>query len=171
VDPAELAFSTVLAVLLLGLAGYFSWQQWRTLRELRANPEMPAEDRRFLRSQAVRRLFCSALMVVLALLLAGWYGLGMDAEFRELFREGRERWAAAEDQVLTEEQKDFYRFMATYWGAALLLLFAIIALAGIDAWAISRYGIRQRRRLRDERAQALLDLQAARRRHQGNGER
>ena len=25
VDPAELAFSTVLAVLLLGLAGYFSW--------------------------------------------------------------------------------------------------------------------------------------------------
>jgi hypothetical protein len=51
-----------------------------------------------------------------------------------------------------------------------LVLFAIIAVAGADAWAIGRYGLRHRRQLRDERQQTLLELQAARRRHQGNGQ-
>jgi hypothetical protein len=166
-DAAEFAFGALLVALLLGLAGYFTWKQRAALRELRDHPEMPREDRRYLRNQVVRRLFCSALMVVLAGLLVGWYFL--DPEFRELFEEGRREWAAAADQPLTEQQRDFSRWIVAYWCAALLLLFTIIAVAGIDAWANLRYGVRHRRQLRDERQQTLMELQAARRRHQGNG--
>jgi hypothetical protein len=166
-DPAEFAFGAAVVVLLLGLAGYFSWKQRATLRELRDHPEMPREDRRYLRNQVVRRLLCSALMVVLAGLLIGWYFL--DPSFRELFEEGRKAWAAAEDQAFTERQKEFSRWMVAYWCAALLVLFAIIAVAFLDAWAIGRYGVRHRRKLRDERQQTLLELQEARRRHRGNG--
>jgi uncharacterized BrkB/YihY/UPF0761 family membrane protein len=168
VEPAEFAFGVVLVLLLVGLAGYFAWRQRATLRELREHPEMPAEDRRFLRNQVIRRLLCSALMVVLAGMLVGWYF--MAPTFSELFQQGREAWAAAEEQVFTERQEDFRRRMVAYWCVALLVLFAIIAVAGADAWAIGRYGLRHRRQLRDERQQTLLELEAARRRHQGNGQ-
>jgi hypothetical protein len=168
VEPAEFAFGVVLVVLLVGLAGYFAWRQRSTLRELREHPEMPEEDRLFLRNQVIRRLLCSFLMLVLAGMLVGWYF--MAPTFSELFQEGRERWAAAEEQVFTERQEDFRRQMVAYWCVALLVLFAIIAVAGADAWAIGRYGLRHRRQLRDERQQTLLELQAARRRHQGNGQ-
>jgi hypothetical protein len=167
VDPAELVFGAVLVVLLVGLAGYFTWQQRATLRELHAHPEMPPEDRRYLRRQVMRRLFCSALMGLLAGMLVAWYFY--DESFRELFREGREKWAAAEQEVLTERQKEFSKWMGAYWSAVLGVLFLIVAVAAADALAIGRYGLRQRRRLRDERQQTLLELEAARRRHRGNG--
>lgn len=163
-DPAELAFGAVLVVLLVGLAGYFSWQQRATLRELRARPEMPADDRRFLRRQVLRRLFCSALMVLLAGMLVGWSFY--DETFRDLFREGR---AAPAQGELAERQKAFGQWMGAYWSAALGVLFLIVAVAAADALATGRYGLRQRRRLRDERQQTLMELEAARRRHRGNG--
>jgi hypothetical protein len=167
VDPAEFAFGVTVVVLLVGLAGYFAWQQRIALRELHANSELPPEERRYLRNQVVRRLLCSALMLILAGMLVGWYFY--DPQFRALFPEAREKWAAAEEQILTEEQKEFGRWMGAYWSAALGVLFLIVVVAGADALAIARYGLRQRRRLRDERQQTLLELEAVRRRHRGNG--
>ena len=73
--------------------------------------------------------------------------------------------------MLTEEQKDFYRLMATYWGAALVLLFAIIALAGIDAWAISRYGMPPAPAAARRAGAGPARLAGRARRHQDNGER
>jgi uncharacterized membrane protein YjgN (DUF898 family) len=168
VDPAELTFGVVLVLVLLGLAGYFTWRQIGTLRQTRNDSALSTDDRLFLHRQAVRRLVCSALMVVLAGMLIGWYFL--DPAFRDMFREGREAWAEARDEILTEQQKDFSRWMAAYWSLALLVLFFIIVLAAMDAWAIGRYGLRQRRQLSDERRQALLELEAARRRHRENGQ-
>ncbi|HVI52708.1 MAG TPA: hypothetical protein VM661_15975, partial [Candidatus Sulfotelmatobacter sp.] len=64
---------------------------------------------------------------------------------------------------------DFARFFATYWIAVLFVLFVLIALAGVDFWAIARYGARHRRQLKaDHRAMLLADV--ARFRRQRNGD-
>ena len=78
----QLGFTLVLVAVLLGLAGYFGWQQVRTLRGLKAPERVDADNRFYLRSQAYRRLFCSLLMVAIAGLLVGW--LFLDAQDREL---------------------------------------------------------------------------------------
>jgi hypothetical protein len=156
VDPAELAFMVVLIVVLLATAGYFGWHQVRTLRG--ANPA-GVDERRYAVRQAWRRLFCCGLMVLVAVLLIGWFFL--DPGFRELH-------ARAQSDPLTEGDKDFTRFMAVYWGLVLVAVFALLALAAADSWAIARFGLRQRRRLQEDH-RAQLEEQLARLRQQRNG--
>src|SRR5262249_57549002 len=49
------------------------------------------------------------------------------------------------------EQKDFIRLYGYYWIGFLLLLLFLVVLAGIDLWAVRRFGLRQLRRLQDDR--------------------
>ena len=163
-NPAELIFSLVLIVVLLLLAGYFGWRQFQTLRSLRQAPGPSPEDRSYLRRQAVRRLVCCTLMVVLAGLLSG--SLAIEPGYQKLRRELEPPRDAA---VVPQEHKDFARFYAAYWIATLLVVFALIGLAGVDFWAIARYGARHRRQLKaDHRAE--LHEEVARIRRQRNGE-
>ncbi len=155
-DPAELAFMMVLIVLLLAVAGYFGWRQVQTLR---GGGGAPGDERRYAVRQAWRRLFCCGLMVLVAVMLGGWFFL--DPDFRALH-------ARAQADPLTAADKDFTRFMAVYWGVVLLAVFALLALAAADSLAIARFGMRQRRQLQaDHRAQ--LEEQLARLRQQRNG--
>jgi hypothetical protein len=163
VNPAEFGFSLVLVVLLLILAGYFGWRQIQTLRGLRRPSDESAEDRKYLRRQAIRRLVCCGLMLLLAGLLVGTLFLepGYQEMTRDLERDGPE--------AASQEHKAFARFFTSYWIAILFVLFALIALAGFDFWAIARYGMRHRRQLKADH-RALLHEEIARYRRQRNGE-
>jgi hypothetical protein len=163
VNPAEVIFMVILAAILLGLAGYFGRRQLRALRGMIGPDELGSGDRRYLRAQAYRRLFCSFLMVVLAGMLIG--SLFLDVRSNELFppRNGPE---AA--QVDPDEQADFQRLFTVYWMVALLVILAMMALAIIDFVAIARYGLSQHRRLQADR-RAALEEHVSHRRRDRNG--
>jgi hypothetical protein len=156
VNGAEVGFTVVLVAVLLGLAVYFGRHQFRTLRALKTPEIASADERRYLRSQALRRLFCSGLMVLFAALLAG--GLFLWNEYHALEEQAQQ----------TEEQKDFFRFLITYYAGALLILMLLLALAAIDFWATARFGLRQHRQLQADH-RALLQQDVARRRRDRNG--
>jgi hypothetical protein len=166
VNSSELVFSLFLIVLLLALAGYFAWRQVQTLRGLRAQPQPSAEDRRYLRRQAVRRLVCCALMLVLAGLLVG--SVILEPRYQALTRTLEENQPAKPEDV-PQEDREFARFFTAYWIAALFVLFVLIALAAVDFWAIARFGMRHRRQLQADH-RALLHEELARLRSRRNGE-
>jgi hypothetical protein len=163
VNPGEFSFTLSLIVVLLALAGYFGWRQIQALRALRTQPELAREDRRFARRQALRRLVCCVLMVIVAGMLVGWFAL--HPQYREVSRQLEERGPNAER---TPEQKAFLQFFAAYWIVALFLLFLIIFLAAVDFWAIARFGLRHHRQLQaDHRAE--IEEEVARLRARRNG--
>jgi hypothetical protein len=161
VDPSELGWLLAVSGVLLVLAGYFGWRQWQLLRGLPAR-NLPEAERAFYRRQAYRRMFSSVLMVVLAGLLLGYVAL--DAEYRQVTHDVTERGAPQ------EAEKDFVRFFAGYWIGLLLVLFVLLALAAVDFWALTRFGLRQHRRLQaDHRAQLERELHQLRQDRNGSG--
>jgi len=70
--------------------------------------------------------------------------------------------------ALDAEQKQFRRWYVGYWISALLLLLAVVCLAGFDLWAIRRYGNRHMQQIRDDR-KAMFQEELSRLRSQRNG--
>lgn len=185
-DPTELTLGLALALLLIGIAGYFALRQLQTFRLLRAdarrtpdgtNPEavmtdqtfrllradarLPHDDRRFLHQQAIRRLTCSVLMFALAGFLIGWFFLQPDFDALR---------PAVEGEPLPEEAKESLRFLTFYWIFALFLFLAVMALALLDLMATTRYG-RQKQKQLEQHRREVLAAEAARfqdRRHELN---
>jgi putative copper export protein len=135
---------------LLGLSFFFAWRQFVLLRGLRGGPELPAAESRQERRQAYRRFVSCGLLALLALLLAG----------AQLFLEERadnlidEQSAQPQEEgapsAFTPAQRDFARLYGMYWIVCLVVLMAIVALAGIDLWETRRRGLRERRKLLDD---------------------
>ncbi len=153
----EFIFAILLALGLVILAVYVIWRQRVTLRLLRGDAGLPAEDRRFLQRQVRRRVACSLLMILFAGFLAGWY-----------FIESRLQFRPRPDEVEPGRTPPVVEFMTLYWSAALLILFAILVLAVFDFLATVRFGMAQRRLLEIERRTAL-EIEAARLRKQREG--
>jgi hypothetical protein len=153
---------------LLGLAFFFGGRQFAVLRHLRERPEMPAEEQRRLRRQAYRRLVSCGLLILLALLLAGAQ-LFLE-ERADLFIDAQDaRPADASAPEPTPEQRDFLRLYGAYWIVCLMVLLAIVALAGVDLWQTRRQGLRERRQLLDDH-RVLLEQQITRyRQERGRG--
>ncbi len=163
----ERGFVAVLSVTLLVLAGYFGWQQLRTIRGLVSPDVLGAGDRRYLRIQAYRRMCCSVLLAVFAGMLIGW--MSLETTYRALQEEIRAARIADPASLPTEEQKDVLRFFVLYGVGALLVLMALLALAAADFWATARFGIRQHRQLlADQRKQ--LQAQVKQYRQERNGQ-
>ncbi|MBI3410203.1 MAG: hypothetical protein HY040_17825 [Planctomycetes bacterium] len=157
----ELFFGIVIVLVLLGVAGYFGWLQIQNSQNLRRNRDMPAEERQFIRRQVRRRLICCVLMVIFAGCLAGWF-----------FIEARLPERLANNPEEKPGDNPWVEMIVYYWTFALLVLFAILALAGLDAIATARYGLRSHRALENER-RAVLEAEAARlrqQRHERNGD-
>jgi hypothetical protein len=157
----EIITGTVLAVVLFGLAGFTLWWQLSKLRRL-ASQQLPDEETHFLRRQAGRRLATAGLLLVLAILLAvGVAVLQAPAQQlgdeREAAREAA-RQAGEEPPPLTPEQRRFAETYRWYWMVFLVVLFLVIVLAGADLWSVRRYGMRQRRRLNEDR-RAMIQRQ------------
>ncbi len=150
----QIVFGGFLIVLLLGLACYYGWSQVKTLRgKVQAES---SEERLYLRWQAWRRLVTSFLMLVLAGLLLGAL---------VYLEEPAERLASQTEQSSqlswTEEQRAFADLYTRYWIVFLLILLAVVALAGWDLWAIRRYRFAQLRQIQSDRRE-MLEEQAAR---------
>ena len=157
-NVTEIVLGSALAALLLLLAGYYAWRQKRILASL--GPDDPAwnpEDRVYIRKQAIRRLWCSGLMVIFAFMLVGSFFLE------------QARPEANPNQQDAPEQKEYLWQVTIYWMVALLLLFAIVTLAALDIVAISRFAHRKTRQLEADR-QAIIESHAARYRKDRNGE-
>jgi hypothetical protein len=165
-NPVEFVSCAALVVMLLGLAVYFAWRQRQTLKSLHTQPNLSAEERRYLRNQAWRRLVCAGLMVVFAGLLAGWFFL--EPPVRRLANQGEAAKAADQERPLNPDEKRLVHQFTFYWIGALLVLMALLALAAMDLWAIGRFGLRQQRQIQAD-CRAMLESHAARLRSQRNG--
>ncbi|MCS6849953.1 MAG: hypothetical protein NZ700_02145 [Gemmataceae bacterium] len=155
-------FVILAAGILIGLASVHGWRAWRALRQQTAG-NTPAEEREYLRQQARRRLVSSALLVLLAGLLAGSQLLGLDHPADRL-----EPRANGQPPALSAEQRRFLGLYTLYWGAILVVLFVVIGMAILEIRAIRRHGARQWRQIDDDR-QAMIEAQAARYRMERNG--
>ena len=151
----ELLFGILLALALFGLAGFFTWRQFKTRLALARDRTILPDERTYLIRQTRRRLLCSMLMLFFALFLVGWFFIEPD-----------------DLKAVPGEDRDKVPFLVEvltyYWIAALLVLFGILALAGMDFFATARHGMQQKKLLEVERRTAL-EIEAARLRQQRNG--
>ena len=167
VEPNQIIFTWVLIAVLLGLAGFSTWRQWQTLQTLKGQTDLSAEDRLFVRRQVRRRLWCAGLMVLLAGLLAVSFLLEGPANQLVALGEAAHK-RGGEPQPIDPEQQRFFHLWSGFWIVTLLVLLAVIVLAGLDLMAIRRYGQRHLRQIQADR-RAMIEQQIARVRSQRNG--
>lgn len=161
-DLGQQHFVIVAVAVLVGLGGWVGWRQLRTLRQL---PVVSTEASDDIRLQARRRLVCSALLLLLAVLLAGTLLLGLEERASEM---GALHENNPNPPPLNPEQKRFVGLYTTYWSVILLVLLGILITALLDVRAIRRYGARQQWQIQADR-QAMIEEQAARYRSERNG--
>ncbi len=158
----EVVVGLVLAVCLLALALFVGIRQVLALQRLRRE-SLPVEETAYERRKAWRRLLSSLLLLLMAGLLAGlqFYAVpaGRLAEERD----------QADRAPLTPQQKLFVRVYTGAWIAFLMLLLIVLALAALDLWATRSYGLRQYRKLSEDR-RAMIQRQVNRLRQERNGE-
>ena len=160
--------ATLIVVVLVGMALYFGWQQRSALLWLGTQTELAPEDQRYYRRQAWLRLTNSALMLLLAALVAGYYLGGLEARVTALADRVQEQRDRAEAVTLNAEQSELAHQFAAFCIAILVLLMAIVFLVAIDLWAIRRYGRRHLRKIQADR-RAMMETQMARFRSERNG--
>jgi hypothetical protein len=158
VGTRELVFGVLIIVVTSALGGYYAWRQWQTLRRLRADRAMADDERAFQRNQAWRRLAGAVLL----LLIAGVF-LGV-----LIFEGPAARLAQGEQRQPTEPEKDIARLWIGSVIVLLLLVLALIGIAGYEIFAIRRYSVRQMRRIQDERRE-MIATETARLRRERNG--
>jgi hypothetical protein len=150
----EHLFAVLLILALLGMSLWFAWRQVQTLRWMRTQPQMMTEDRRYYRGQVYRRFVCCGLTFALGCLLIGMLAFGVMDELDKLSALGDQ--ARKEGGQLTDEQKDFLRFSFNYVIVILLVLFTLLVVVFMDVVAIRRFGMRHRKRIRDDRKAMLM---------------
>src|SRR5947209_15083372 len=161
--------AAVRILLFAGMAGYFAWRQWQTLRTLRAHRELSAEDRRYSRRQVWRRLTGCLLMIVLASQLSGWYMLDMEGRAKAALHEkGAADETPAQAVLRGAAQQRFINFFTFYWIFTILVLLAIVAVVALDVVAIRRFGLRHYRQIQFDR-RAMIEREVAQMRGQRNG--
>jgi hypothetical protein len=166
VEPNQIAFTSLLIVVLLSLAGFSAWRQWKTLKSFQDEIELSPEDRFYVRRQVRRRLCCAALMVLLAGLLA--LSFLLEGPANQLVAQGEAARARGEPRPLDPEQQRFFHLWGGFWIVTLLVLLGIIVLAGLDLFAIRRYSRRHLRQIQADR-RAMIEDQIVRIRSQRNG--
>jgi hypothetical protein len=161
-------YAAALVLILLGLAAYFIWRQRQILEHLRLQTDLPEADRRYLRNQARRRLVGSALMILVALLMAGSFLSGLEDRAKELADQADAQRAREQVVHLNPDQKRLAQLWGYYWIGILLLVLGILILAAWDVWAIRRYALRHRRQIQADRRE-MIEEQIAIYRSQRNG--
>ncbi len=136
----------LIAAVLVGVAAIFIVRQQQTLRSVRADAAMPAEQVRYLLRQSQRRMFGSVLLVLLAGMLVGSLFLNYEPLRKPI------------EQVPPDQQeaaKQALRVVTIYWMVFLMLLMAVMALAVFDFWATARFSVQQQKLLFQQHQEML----------------
>jgi hypothetical protein len=163
VSVQQIIVTLVLIALLGGLGGYFAWKQLQTLRNQGGNENLPAEDRRYFRRQAWRRLVGCGLMLLLLGLFGGTFFF--EGKVDQLQKAKQEQGVNSE---LKPDEKVLMKFYGGYYIAILLLVLGLVGTAFVDLVAIRRYGQRHFRKLQADR-RAMIERQIVRLRQERNG--
>ena len=162
---SESVWATILVIGVIGLAGYFAWQQRRALRRLKQTDNLHPEERHYQRQHAGRVFVCCILMILVAAMVGGWYAFGLDEEARQLSQQAA---GQAENEHLDPSQQRSLTFITFYWIVAILFVLGMIYVALMDIWAVRRFGLRQTRQLQADR-RAMLERQIGLMRAERNG--
>lgn len=142
----EITLGISIAGIIFAVAVYFIWRQRQTLQNVRTDPKLPLDQRRYLARQCMRRLFGSFIMILLASMLMGSLFLDYDP-----LGEPLEKLPLADQDAA----KEVLRLVSIYWMTLLMLVMAVLALAVFDLWATARHGRRQAKQLLLEHQEAL----------------
>lgn len=162
---SEILFGSLLAAGLLAMSLYYGWRQFRALRQLKTADGLPDDEHRYERRKAYRRLVMSALTLLIGLLIA----VLLAAYDSTAGRVMREREGVDPAVPITPEQRALVKLYVGTWIGALVALFVVLVLAGLDLLATRQYGLRQYRKLAGDR-RAMIQRQAARLRGERNGD-
>jgi hypothetical protein len=163
---SEYLYAAGLIAVLIGLAGYYGRRQWQALRGLVDNTRLSYDEKLYVRNQARRRLTASVLMVLAAGMLVGSFW--MNAPASEIAQKKKVAEAANEEFVFDAQDALFARCYALYWIVFLLILMMILFIAALDLFAIRRFGIRQHRKIQQDR-KTMIERQVMRMRIECNG--
>lgn len=163
----QIIFGVVLVLVLLFVAVLYIVRQVLALRRLRAAEEMSLEERAYLHGRAWRRLVTSLLLFVLGVMLAGAL-IYLESPAQKLYEEQAAKEQQGDTTPLDPEKREFAKFYGWFWIFFLLVLMIVIFLAAVDYWATRRYGLRQHRKIIDDR-RAMIEREVSRLRQQRNG--
>lgn len=163
----QIIFGVVLVVVLLSVAILYVVRQIVQLRRLRSSEEMALEERAYLHGRARRRLVTSLLLLVLGLMLAAAL-IYLEAPAHRLADEQAAKEQQGDRTPLAPEKREFAQFYAWFWILFLLILMAVVFLAALDYWATRHYGLRQHRKIIDDR-RAMIEREVSRLRQERNG--
>jgi hypothetical protein len=165
VNATQLFFGVLIVIIVVGVACYFSWREFQALAGLRRSQVSP-EDRTYAYFKAWRRLACSALMLAFAVLFSASFFLEPPAD--RLVEQGQAARDRNQKPRLDPSQVEFWQVYRNLWVVMLLLLLAILALAGWDYFAIRRFAQRHYRQLQEER-RTMIENELVRLRSRHNG--
>jgi hypothetical protein len=163
----QIIFGTVLVVVLLFVAILYIVRQIQAFRRLRGAEEMPLEEHTYLHGRARRRLISSLLMFVLGIMLAGAL-VYLETPAQRLVDEQAAKEQQGDTTPPAPEKRGFLQLYTSFWLFFLLILMAVVFLAALDFWATRRYGLRQHRKIMDDR-RAMIEREISRLRQQRNG--
>ncbi len=163
----QIIFGIVLVLVLLSVAILYIVRQVLALRRLRAVEEMSLEERAYLHGRAQRRLVTSLLLLLLGVMLAGAL-IYLEAPAQRLADEQTAKEQQGDTTPLAPEMRNFARLYAWFWILFLLILMAVVFLAALDYWSTRRYGLRQHRKIIDDR-RAMIEREVSRLRQERNG--
>jgi uncharacterized membrane protein YjgN (DUF898 family) len=163
----QIIFGVVLVLVLLSVAILYIVRQVIALRRLRTAEEMALEERGYLHGRARRRLITSLLLFLLGIMLASAL-VYLEAPAQRLAEEQAVKEQQGDKTPLAPEKWEFAQFYAWFWILFLLILMAVVFLAALDYWATRRYGIRQHRKIVDDR-RAMIEREVSRLRQERNG--
>lgn len=146
-----MVMAIVLAAILASIAIVSLRYQFRTFDRL-SHESFASEDRVYLKSQARRRTFNAALLLILACMLAGSY---LSGSIHEL---GRIASLKQQDPPTepTEEDREFVRAWAWFWIAFLCVLLTVVLIAIADSFATTIHSRTEIRRLATEQHELLV---------------
>lgn len=164
---SQIIFGAILVLVLLFVAVLYIVRQVLALRRLRATEEMALEERAYLHGRARRRLVTSLLLLVLGgMLLIDLVFLEVPAQ--RLADQRAKMQQQSDSPPFNEEQRSFARVYGWFFVLFLLVLMIVVFLAGLDYWTTRQYGLRQRRKLLDDR-RAMIEREVTRMRQERNG--
>jgi hypothetical protein len=150
VNPSIVAALFVaIPLALLGIAS--GWLQLRGMRQLKERTHVPSDELAYLRNRHRRRLLAAVIMVLIGGLIAGAYLSGMEQRADALAAHDPDAPRdEAGKRTIPPEDRQFVRFWGTYWIVVIVLVFALITIALMDAWAARRYWMGVYKQIKEE---------------------